>query len=396
VKDRYFLIFCIVALQPSLRGSQWSLILTLTLLLLLFYWNFNIKFKQELLPSKKPMLILCLIFFVSYIRGYLGGSVNIMTFMISLLTLGFSVRMLIDDSRKEGFLRDVFGALAIMVMVNLVFFAIGIQGPKLNNINLEKDTNVRVLELFGVGLNRVKFLFSPNYAYYAMILGLLIIFNEFIEKKYRKLLVVACIISLLLNDARGPVLYLLISFLFSRVRWSRRSMVFYISLFLIIPLPIILDFLSNNYLDPEQISNASSFRSLIWLSFFVNYNPSYFDLFLGYGYVGQMLSEISFYYKYLFSTWENSDKISLHNAYLQYLVDYGLVGLACLFFLIKQIFLSWQRNKTAVWFLTYIVMLGSTDLTIQPNNMLLLLLFFGIYLGCDKYFISKEGRDESF
>jgi O-antigen ligase len=394
VTVRYFLIFCIVSIQPSLRGTKGSLLLTLLLLFLLFFWNLNIELRQKLISSKKPILVLCLLFFISYVRGLVGGSINITTFFISLFTLVLSIRMLIDDFEKAGFLNAVFRGLALVVVLNLVFFAFGVQGFKLNNINLEVETNVRVLEIFGVGLSRVKFLFSPNYAYYAMILGVLIIFREYVGK-YKKLILIVSVVSLLLNDARGPILYLIISFLFSRAKWSSRSFVFYTSLFLIIPLPIILDFLSNNYLDPEEVSNASSFRSLIWLSFLLNYNPSPSDFLFGYGYVGQMLSEISYYYKYLFSSWENGEKISLHNAYLQYMVDYGLVGLICLFYIIRQIFISWEKDKIAVWFLTYIVMLGSTDLTIQPNNMLLLLLFFGIYLGYNKRINIEREIDES-
>jgi hypothetical protein len=219
-----------------------------------------------------------------------------------------------------------------------------------------------------------------------MLLGLLIIsiFHKFIKlNRYISLLLLfLAFFSILLLDARGPVLFVVIVLIFSKVISKINKNNFFIVFIMISVIPILYSglMLYLGFSDSESSMILSS-RDLIWSSFFINYNPNYFELLFGYGFLGQSVSDISSQYEHLFMDRGGSSLIiSLHNNYLQYLIDVGLVGIFILYKIVQKTFMKIDKLDLQIFkpIILYLLLVGTLEMGIIINNFIVFYFFIAL------------------
>ncbi len=138
----------------------------------------------------------------------------------------------------------------------------------------------------------------------------------------------------------------------------------------------------------SDLSTIVSSRDLIWNTFFLYYNPSLFEFIFGYGFLGQNISDISYQYEFLFRDRGSSSLvISLHNNYLQYLMDIGLVGIFFLYRLVRNTLIKLNKIKyiNLKFPLIFSLMVGISEMGIIINNFLVFYFFIALI-----YFVDFE------
>ncbi len=380
---KYFFIFLITFIQFYNSGNSISSVLTFLLLTSLFIFNIYIIYagcknnSLKLFYSKSDLLIALFVFAV--IRSFFATAIGFSTLIYLVFILVFFTLLIKFDIQKPHFFRSVLLAFCWIVVVNLLLYLIGINA----DIFVKKvDLNdSRILEYIGISLQRSRFFIFNNFAYYAMMLGILFIGRNYIalNNKYSKYAIIgSLLLSFLILDARGPFFALIIVIVFRNILYKLKAFGFFIFCFAIGIIPFAYSLISI-YLGLQSSDNLAivSSRDILWQAFFLNYDPSLVQFVFGYGYLGQYISGISAEYEYLFTNWGNASQISLHNSYLQYIMDLGIIGLLLLYYLIRNTFkkIEYLKMNELKLLIYYFLLLGISDMSIQINNFVVFFYF---------------------
>ena len=380
---KYFFIFLISFIQFYNSGNSISSVLTYLLLTSLFIFNIykiHAGYKNnslKLFYSKSDLLIALFVFAI--IRSFFANAIGFSTLIYLVFILVFFTLLIKSDIQKPHFFRSVLLAFCWIVVVNLLLYLIGI-----NADIFEKKVDLhdsRILEYIGISLQRSRFFIFNNFAYYAMMLGILFIGRNYIalNNKYLKYAIIgSLLLSFLILDARGPFFALIIVIVFRNILYKINSFGFFIFCFAIGVIPFAYSLISI-YLGLQSQDNLAivSSRDILWQAFFLNYDPSLVQFVFGYGYLGQYISGISAEYEYLFTNWGNASQISLHNSYLQYIMDLGIIGLLLLYYIIRNTFkkIEYLKHNELKLLIYYFLLLGISDMSIQINNFVVFFYF---------------------
>lgn len=378
---KYFFIISLVFVQFYNTGNHISTYASVVIMLSLLVFNvlnFGKYKKKEILFTFTKSDGLVLLFFVSLIRSFLAGAISITTLIyLSTILILFST-LLKADVQKAGFWKSFLYAIFLVVIVNLLFYSVGVT----SEIFKHKRTNdIRILSYIGIAVQRVNFLIFNNFAYYSMLVSLLILGSLSLvdlKKKARLLVYILSFITLVFLDARGPLLFLVLILLTQKylVKINAKNILVLFLAVIIIPFVFSLITAYLGLGEEENLELASS-RDIIWGYFLMNYKPGIFHFLFGYGYLGQFISGISKQYDFLFGEWDNGSQISLHNSYLQYLTDLGLIGLYVLFSVLKTTISRidvLQLGKSKL-ILVYLIIAGVSEMSVQINNFVCFYFF---------------------
>ena len=322
--------------------------------------------------------LLVLVFFVGYLSSVIKGAISLNTsFILALYLILIWTNIKIDSRHNPKLFESYVNGIVLIIIVNIILFFVGISSSLL--LKKYPEMPVRLVQSVGLNLNRFNFLIFSNFAYTSMLYCIPLIF---FRKRSKNLLNVfvffITVISLIFLDARGPFLAAIFVFMFGRLFYnlSLSKQFFLISGIAIIPFIVYGIIISLNINELEILSLLSR-RHEIWYLTISNYSPNLFELIFGYGYIGQYSSGISELYSNIFTGWGNQDQISVHNSYLQILLDYGLLGIVLLVITIRKLFKRFKEQDQFVLYLVLLFLLfcGVTDLSIQPNNINMLTAF---------------------
>jgi hypothetical protein len=380
---KYFFIFLISFIQFYNSGNSISSVLTYLLLTSLFIFNsYEISAKKKnkslkLFYSKSDLLIALFVFAV--IRSFFANAIGFSTLVYLVFILLFFTLLIKSDVQKPHFFRAVLLAFFGIVIINLLLYLIGINA----NIFVKKVDlhDSRILEYIGISLQRSRFFIFNNFAYYSMMLGILFIGRNYIalNNKYFKYAIIgSALLSFLILDARGPFFALIIVIAFKNILYKLNAFGFLLFCIAIGIIPFAYSLISIYFgLQLEDNLALVSSRDILWQVFFLNYDPSLFQFVFGYGYLGQYISGISPKYAVLFTNWGNASQISLHNSYLQYIMDLGIIGVLLLYKIIKNSFKKIEHLKLneLKLLIYYFLLLGISDMSIQINNFVVFYFF---------------------
>ena len=402
LKIKYFIIFSLLMIQSFVSGSVLSTFLVYLIILTLLAsicvsFNGYLRGKYKFKLSNVDLLVG--LFIIALLRSYFNETLNFTAVLLYLIVLILFSTIIRFDVQKNSFWKSFIGSLVLILVVNILLFVIGINNSFWSEIGVTQlsrsPQKLRLLSYFNIDLDRTGFLIFNSFAYYSMLLGLLIIsiFHKFIKlnKFILLLLLFLAFFSILLLDARGPVLFVVIVVIFSKVISIINKNNFFIVFIMITVIPILYSglMLYLGFSDSESSMILSS-RDLIWSSFFINYNPNFFALLFGYGFLGQSVSEISSQYEYLFmDRGDSSLIISLHNNYLQYLIDVGLVGIFILYKIVQKTFMKIDKLDLQIFkpIILYLLLVGTLEMGIIINNFICFYFFIALVYYVDyKYY----------
>lgn len=316
--------------------------------------------------------VLVCFFIYGYISATFKGVLpfNTVIFLISYIILLW-LNIKVDSFKFESAINGYMKSIVLLVFVNFGFYLLGISSSIL--IDKYPIMKVRLLEIFGIDSDRFNFLIFSNFAYLSMLYCLpLIFYLKYFKIKKNYITILVCLFSLILLDARGSFFAALLALFIGNkmFRFSMKWQILFISIFLIIPL------ITNKVLELLELNNAETIaifsrRDAIWNITIDNYSPSVSEFLFGYGYVGQYTSGISELYSNLFPGYGNQNQISVHNSYLQILIDFGIIGLMIFIISILKLIKVFKtsNNVTLYTVVIFFVICGVTDLSIQPNNI---------------------------
>lgn len=242
----------------------------------------------------------------------------------------------------EFALRLLLINVLIFVFSNLLLYFSGVKRSWGDQFVVDYGSGqALMLKALGFSLDRVHFILSAGVNSYSAIaalgLGLSVIICRFGVVWF--LCVLSSVVSILLIDSRSAILY---CFLALAVSWAVVRFGLWraggLLAFLIPLFPLAINFLyliagavfgggglSRADSDAESIGG----RSLIWVVALNKFSDFSLAHIFGYGNAGQVASGISSGIGRLdeFSNYVNAEQHSMHNVYLQALVNYGYVGL---------------------------------------------------------------------
>lgn len=301
----------------------------------------------------KPLPFLCFIFvlaiIITNIRGYVVGAIELSEFLfntiliISLWQFGVAANM--RATSLDVFYRTASIALcwsiAAYLFLNIALYILGFHG--------EPRGNALLLGYFGIDTLRVKFLLSDGwnsfgvYSGASMTVGMLILTVKSKEPKYLLLGTICLLLGLfgiLGVDSRGALLYSTLTFLLIRLcpRSLYSSLKFvplamptsFLLLFPALKFLSTIDGLSYISRGSRDLSGENS-RLLIWSEGINSIDLSSIYTYFGYGSRGNVTSGIaSETFIDLFKIGavgvDGERWMTMHNSYLQYQLDMGIVG----------------------------------------------------------------------
>lgn len=379
---KYLIIIILYQGQFYLNGSSYSLyllILNITFLgvcsLAAFLLNGT---SNKLFLNLNRSDLLVLVFLIGYLVSFSKGVLSIISFIVIVFYFVLIwLNIKIDSEHNPRLFDSYVNSIVLIMIINFILFSIGISSSSL--INKYPEMQIRLVQLIGLNLNRFNFLIFSNFAYTSMLYCIpLIVFLKRPKKLLNFFVILLAAISLILLDARGPFLAAICVIIFGRFLYDKsiNKQLIFISGIAIIPFITNTILILLNFDDTETLSLLSR-RDAIWNITISNYSPDLFELIFGFGYIGQYSSGISELYSNLFPGYGNQEQISVHNSYLQVLLDYGLLGLVLLLATIRKLFKRFKEKNEISPFLVllFLIICGVTDLSIQPNNINMLTAF---------------------
>jgi hypothetical protein len=384
--------------------------------------------------------VIALLWAIAYIREILFLDVvesififcSLIDFIIILTFCFLSIQVNRIIYPKYDLRKALIYSLGLFVNVNMLLLVFGVT-PK-NEIYLISYPS-QMLSIFGLERNRVLFPMSIGINSYGTLVGATLVGSfllfKFVKTKFEKIyltfVVLICLCSILFTDSRGALVFSIFSIfsmllpknIFKFVLWVP----FLLSVFIVLIFVIKPDFLTEplsvfNREPPDQIASqtnlkntCSSFsqkpngvlsnRPIIWGTGISELKSIRFIHLIGFGARGQVISGVSEKYSCLFVNFSKSNIAGLHNIWLQSIFEIGYLGLAItvivLFHSLKLLSEETFVNKNAVTYpflgiLFYIVLDGTFESTITPDQNLMFFTFFMLVILGASPFIKKNNE----
>lgn len=323
--------------------------LAMLILIFAFVLLFN-----PLIDLKKLTLLapLILLFSISFLRTYLHGHISLASLAFSTLQITTVLAIVtVYNLKIENLMRAGFTYVVLAVFFGTLTFE--------NSLG-----NNRILDLLGIEVSRANSFLFGNFSYSSMLFGILCGWS-FILK--RKMFGFVFMIILVLLDSRTAILALPLAFLATRLEYKYLG--FIIGIFL---LPAIMFIVSFIYVD----MNILSYRNLIWATILNGYNPPLKELFIGYGYLGQLTSGLSsLYHTYFLDRGaEQSLLMSPHNSLIQGVLDYGIIGYSFVIYLLWRIITISMNHHLLLFCGIYLLLNGGFEIVLMPPNYISLIV----------------------
>ena len=288
--------------------------------------------------------------------------------ILTFLSFIFALFIVLHEYRKKTDLLTIFIYCVILpiityISINLIFYFLGF----MDDVYSSKAILVSYL---GISIERVKFIFSNGINGYGAVLGILLnlsLIGFLVSNRFNKIFILGIIvslISLLLTDSRGPIVFSLLIFLLFKFKLHKvkKPKFLWLIPFLgfigpILMLSILSFFSQTSYGDffsrfSGDLDSVNS-RLPIWIissSDFLTFKPQ--NHIFGYGEFGHYSAGLSqIYGATIFQhVEEGAEYMHPHNTYISMALDYGYFGL--LFFILLQLKIIdlvvkyWNVNNT--------------------------------------------------
>jgi O-antigen ligase len=319
------------------------------------------KLKKGSSKTISLFLVLLLVLIIgSFLHGYYHGSIKIglMRFEImQIITLSlfcmlvFRKHIFRTEDQIHSYIKYIISSAVLYVLINIILFILGFSNnPNLNNVDYFAENPAQMLSYFGMEQQRVSFLLSSGVNVFGVLAGAvlligLMLFYSKREKNISKLhsIIIICIgiYGILLVDSRSAIIIVIISFLISLTILNQYLEKFLRILPVTIPLfPFVLLFILSQFSDQiysagllrnannnEELLTLTN-RTILWANTANELKTFNFHHLIGYGVYGQATSGISSNIIYdIGEHVTNMDQVSLHNTYLQYIIDTGYIGM---------------------------------------------------------------------
>ncbi|WP_133164211.1 O-antigen ligase family protein [Solimonas fluminis] len=399
-------------------GPLWNLIfLAVVSIPVLQAWEFQLN-RKPLVPQRKGMvvtlgIVYLLLLAIALVRGYLSQDSVIAA--ISYRSLLFSVMIGLAAgswhiiSTRSTQLPDLFtatiGALVAYCAINLLLFMLGFANATQDARGVQEQSVI--LSYFGISINRVLFPMAWGVNNYSVIAGAvlsagLIYFNKVRRRNWRAwVFILVPIICCLLSDSRAALGFAITAA--AGVLLTPRLSTFGLLALWMLSASLLLMTDSLESLTVAARDGQSTFtnREIIWAAGIAEISRFNSELIFGYGQFGQFFSGISRLYEMLFKDFgEHPELISVHNTYLQTVLDVGYVGLASLvLFLFTTVRSLGVMSRAAIddWrppaaqaMLLFLAANGLTEVTLsiyQPWILLILLSIMSL--------LRRSGRERA-
>ena len=373
----------------------------------------NLFYLKKFMFKKIDFLYLCLTLLIigSLFRTLFAGiiqssSITLLIIKLCLLAANifFAFKNTSNHSDNRQILRYLCYLLICYVAMNFILFVLGIQN-RTQSVNGGELGVSSLMSLIGIAHERVLFFLAQGFQSFGFIIGLLFIYNSFMNYRLPMLKVMislVCLVVMILGDVRGALFISLISiasiYLLSRI-YVRQLNIIVFSGFCIVIAGLILIVIGQASLDVVSRDGATvlSGREIIWFFTIAELSEtSLFNLITGYGAWSQAISGVSDNYSFIFSNWANPELASYHNAYLQVLMDIGLLGVVIYFVILKDYLsvLSYELYsdfhnkyfKLHLAVIIYYVLFGLFDINLLFYNQMAFYIFsLHIFMvGCTK------------
>jgi O-antigen ligase len=354
----------------------------------------------------------CCFLSFAYLRTAISGVMPVSTVLgnwliwitIALFSLTLFGRIT-DEKTVYRYRRGIFIAFGIYVLLNVGLHFSGFRSPE---ILYTRPFGAALLTNFGIATSRVIFPTASGINSFGTMMGALLVASLATVKikatpRFDKLIALfggsSSLIIMLLTDSRGALAFsavtiFLIIFLpkkmFPTLKWIP-----FLTPLIPIGLYIFLNLLPvsiTSYLSRSQndISNMSN-RITIWQTITSDLATLKPEHLWGYGYRGQVVSEVSRQYASLFSAYLSDEVASAHNFLLQSILEVGYIGtiifLILLSLLIKRLSILAYQSKFdhtpmfMLFILIYYILMGTTEAIFstdfQEAFTIFLLILFG-------------------
>lgn len=311
-------------------------------------------------------LIYILVVLIGFVRAiYVGAREGETGIAESTVFLGIVLffYIVVVDAINEGYYDSLLayfgGSLFLLMLANVIGAAIGI-----TNHGIEENYNRLIDNPYWVTGYRVIFPFMTSGQMLAIQAGVLVISGVFksLAKRNKNIVVGPLMIGIgavvLLGQGGRAAMAILVGVLVFMVLWkiSRRTLALVLALFLLFPVFVVMGNIGNELEsvankfdvpisrtegDVSSFSNRDKIFSIVVLSL---YKADMMSLLFGYSAYGQVASGVSDYYSQLFMhSYLNPFGMSAHNTVLQFLLDYGVLGLGVLVLLVFSLAKSIKR-----------------------------------------------------
>lgn len=363
--------------------------------------------------AERMLLLFWLITISSVCVSYLSGWVELPNFLFRLqfflmvFLFGFSLFYAVNNptiSLKRFSFLLYSPLIYILISVTFYFFGINRDWSDLFEVDYESGQALMLQSLLGLQMNRVYFYFSNGVNSFSLSAGLsllLSVYLLFFSKKYvlGSFFIFISLVAVLLVDSRSSVLYCSLALFlawFSMV--IRYRVVPYLVVVLIFSTPLLLQFfgslIGGALFELGLVRSADDLvtfnaRSEIWNIVFAHFANFEWHHLIGYGNFGQQASGITTVIASspLFFNFASPELLSMHNTYLQILVDMGWIGVATfIMFLFSMVYclielktvLSFKQCFLLFTIFFYCLFFSNTELSVLSSSQIF--IFFWCYV----------------
>ena len=306
---------------------------------------------------------------VPLVRSYLSGTISLpfvasLSFQIGIFVL--YVSMLCSKVDAEIVFENFSKSIHVLVIIFFATYLMGFYVPQ------EYEDQAVILNMLGISVNRVHFLFSPGINSTGYLAGYVVLNSTFRIGKnissFNLLSLFAGLAVLLLTDSRGAIfsVFLVILLFKTGLIQSFFKTIYFHPVIIGLVLGLVFYMLINASGGIESLARGKyplGGREFIWYFGATNIVSDIKHLLIGYGYLGQSISEVYKNYEFVFGLNRDAETMSLHNYILQTIYDVGILGLAVLYYMIKgQCF---QGRPYVELFLAYILLLGILEVSLN-------------------------------
>jgi len=293
--------------------------------------------------------------------------------------------------------------LGSYVIINIIGAVAGIENEFVEIHDWTKDNVV-----FGLWETRISFPFSANHHAFATEAGLLgsMVIARMLQPRiqHRFAYIVIFLLSLgaiLAANVRTPLIAIVAVLALSITwrRWGRRLLFPLLIIILIIPVFFtyvdIMPWLENSPIDTSLLSRSKDSgelltfnnRTMIWKHLFDEFLHIKLIHLVGFGAFGHATTGLCYKYGWM---WQDPTLILCHNTYLQYLVDFGHIGLLLFLAIIINVFNGLKKtNKLngrksvhvfhpALSAMIYLAVCGMFEVNIYFNQIITFYIFIFI------------------
>jgi hypothetical protein len=322
-----------------------------------------------------------------------GACFNLLVYMAMALSAIFLARVISarSNNKIEPF-SLVVGLFGAYCATNLMAWMFGVSST--NYVGATQD-QAQILSYFGISMARVLFPMSWGVNNFAVVAGVTMtmgLVKLAKDGRWRSapFLIGIPLVCLLLTDSRAALACSVIAS-FAAVKAPRLSRMGLVLFWVAGALIVSSDVLPSVAFGSRQDGLGTlTGRDLIWAAGLLELGKFEPQHILGFGHYGQFESGLSSVYGALFGGYsDHPELISLHNTYLQAVMDIGYVGLVIMFmFMFSAIkalgrlqYLHWTYSA-ALAALMFLAMNGLTEVTMsfyQPWIILLLASIVGMF-----------------